>query len=413
MRVSTSTVFDANVASMTQNQSKLLHTQQQVSAGRRILSPADDPVGATRALELAQSDGAITQYAKNIDAVENSLVLSESTLGTVSTLLQDLQVLAVNAGNTKTLNNSDRKTLAETLQGRLDQLVSLANSTDGIGNYLFSGFQGKVEPFVKVAAGPTSPVQYNGDDGQRLNQVNANRQLASSDSGADVFMRIKNGNGTFVTKAVPTNVGSGIASLGSVVNPAALLPGSNYQVTFTVAAGVTTYTVTGTDDQGAAVPGLPAAQPYISGQAISFRGMQFDIQGAPANGDQFTVAPSSNESMFKTISDLINTLNMPVTDAASDARLRAGVSNALEGFSRSLDKTLTVRASIGSRLQEMDSLRVTGDDLSLQYKQALSLLQDVDYTKALTDLSQQKAMLEAAQKSFLAIENLSVFNYMP
>ena len=413
MRVSTSTIFDANVASMTQNESKLLHTQQQVSAGRRILTPADDPVGASRALELTQSDAAITQYAKNIDAVQNSLALSESTLGSVTTLLQDIRTTAVNAGNTGPMNNAERKSLAAGLQGNLDQLIALANSTDGLGNYLFSGFQGRTQPFVKAAT-----VQYMGDDGQRLNQVNATRQLASNDSGADIFMRIKNGNGTFATQADPTsnggagNAGSGLISQGNVTNPT-LLTGDSYRIDFAVAAGVTTYTVTDTTNPANPINGTTGN--YVSGQAIIFDGMQFNVQGAPANGDQFTVVPSANESIFKTISDLINTLNTPVIpgNVASTTQMTAGVGRALDGLDNGLNNVLTARASLGTRLQEIDSLKTTGEDLSMQYKQALSQLQDLDYTKAITDLTQQKTMLDAAQKSFLQIQNLSVFNYMP
>lgn len=410
MRISSSTLYAVNIAALNQQQSKLLHTQQQVSSGRRMLTAADDPAAAARALELTQSDAATAQYAKNIDAAQSSLALSEGTLQTVTTLLQDVQTLAVNAGNSGAMSNADRKILGTTLKNRLDELISLANSTDGIGNYLFSGFQGKTLPFVSTAAG----VQYMGDDGQRLSQVNANRQLSSSDSGADIFMRIKNGNGTFATQATATNTGSGIVSQGNVIN-SAQLTGNNYQVTFSVVGGVTTYGVTNTTP-GALVPvPIPAGTPYTSGQAISFDGMQFDIHGAPANGDQFTVAPSTNESVFKTISDMINTLNTPIIagNVASAAQFNGNLNHAQNSLDRDLNNVLTIRASIGSRLNELDTVKATGADLSIQYKQALSLLQDVDYNKAITDLTQQQTSLQAAQKSFLQVMNLSMFNYMP
>lgn len=410
MRISSSTLYDVNVAALNQQQSKMLHTQQQVSSGRRMLTAADDPVAAARALELTQSDATTAQHAKNIDAAQHSLAASEGNLQTVTTLLQDVQTVAVNAGNTATMTNTDRKILGTTLQNRLDELISLANSTDGIGNYLYSGFQGKAQPFVSTAAG----VQYMGDDGQRLSQVNANRQLASSDSGADIFMRIKNGNGTFATQATATNTGSGIVSQGNVIN-SALLTGNNYQVTFSVVGGVTTYGVTNTTPGALVQVPIPAGTPYASGQAISFDGMQFDIQGAPATGDQFTVVPSTNESVFKTISDLINTLNTPITagNVASAAQFSGNLNHALNSLDRDLNNVLTIRASMGSRLNELDTVKSTGADLSLQYKQALSLLQDVDYNKAITDLTQQQTGLQAAQKSFLQVMNLSIFNYMP
>lgn len=408
MRISTSTIYDVNVAALNQQQSKMLHTQQQVSSGRRILTAADDPTAAAQALELTQADSSTAQYAKNIEATQHLLSLSEGALQTVTTLLQDAQTITVSAGNIGSLSNSDRKTLANDLQSHLDDLLSLANSTDGIGNYLFSGFQGKTTPFVNAATG----TQYMGDDGQRLRQVNANRQLAGNDSGADIFMRIKNGNGTFVTQSPIANTGSGIISQGDVIN-SALLTGHNYQIDFTVTGGATTYSVT--DNSTLPAPTvLSTGNAFVSGQTISFDGLQFDIKGTPANGDLFTVVPSANVSVFKTISDLINTLNTPVIpgNVASSAQVSAGVNLALNGLSRSLDNVLTVRASVGSRLNELDALKSTGDDLSLQYKQALSLLQDVDYNKAITELTQQNTSLQAAQKSFLQVMNLSIFNYM-
>ena len=58
------------------------------------------------------------------------------------------------------------------------------------------------------------------------------------------------------------------------------------------------------------------------------------------------------------------------------------------------------------------SLESAGEDLGLQFKQTLSGLQDVDYNKAVSDLTQQQISLQAAQKSFLKISELSLFNYI-
>ena len=408
MRVSSSTIFDANVASLTQQQSRLLHTQQQISTNRRLLTPADDPTAAAQALQVSQADSTNTEYVKNLDVVQSSTGISEGILQTVSTVLQDIQTSVLQAGNVATLSNSDRKSLASDLQGRLDELTTLANSKDSVGNYLFSGFQGKTQPFVNTVAG----TQYMGDDGQRLIQVSANRQLAASDSGADIFMRIKNGNGTFTTQAAVANTGSGIASVGYVVNPAALT-GHAYTVKFTSA---TTYDVYDTtlDPTMAAAP-LSPGNLYQGGQAVTIaNSMQFDIQGSPNTGDQFTVTPSTTEPVFKTISDLIKTLNTAVIpgNVASTTQATASTNTALNGLDRALDNVLTTRASLGARLNEVDSLKTTGTDLGIQYKQVLSQLQDVDYNKAISDLTQQQTMLQAAQKSFLQIQNLSVFNYM-
>ena len=423
MRVSTSTLFSTNVSQLNTLQSNLIHTQQQISTGRRILTPSDDPVGIASVLQVSQSESINSQYIKNIGTTKDAVTISSGTLQDVTTLIGNIQTSTVSAGNA-ILANSDRKSIAVSLQANLNQLIAMANSTDAVGNYLFSGFKGNTQPFVSSPNG----VQYNGDDGQRQIQVSGNRQLAASDSGANIFMRIKNGNGVFSTQMDPAsnggtgNTGSGVISTGSlaVPPPTTAQLGNTYSINFTVTGGVTTYSVTGTDLTGAALPttnqpdALPTNMAFTSGQPISFNGVQFDIQGAPANGDQFTVKPSTNESVFTTISNLINTLNTPLTpgDLASQAKLSAGINTAMDGLNNALNNVLVAQASMGSRLNELDALNSTGTSLDLQFKQTISNLQDLDYNKALTDLTQQKTILSAAQQSFVQIENLSMFNYM-
>lgn len=406
MRISTSAIYDANVSMLNQQQARLLHTQQQLASGRRMLTPSDDPVASARALEVIQSDAANTQYATNRLATKHSASLSESILQSVTSLLQDVRTTAVQAGS-GAMTPSDKQTLATTLRARLEELQALANSTDGIGNYLYSGYQGKTQPF----SGTGSAVQYDGDDGQRMVQVSSSRQLAGTDSGADIFMRIKNGNGTFIVQQDPTsnagagNTGSGISSQGIVTNPA-LLTGNSYKVSFnvTVVAGITTTTYDVTNTTTAAV--LSAGNAYVSGQPISFDGMQFDVSGAPANGDAFTLSPSTNESIFKSVSDLITTMGMSSTTFTNN------LNRSLNKLDRDLDNVLTVRGSLGARLMELDALQTTGEDLGLNFKTTLSQLQDVDYNKGISDLNQQQTSLQAAQKSFKQVSDMSLFNYL-
>jgi len=394
MRISSNTIFDSNVAALNQQQTRLLQTQQQIASGRRLLTASDDPVAATRALEINQADATNAQYASNRDSARNTLTTAESTLQAVTSLIQDAHDAAMAAGGS--LTSSGRKIIATDLTARLQELVGLANSTDGLGNYLFAGFQSRTKPFVDTAAG----VDFLGDDGQHLVQVAANRQMATTDSGADIFMRIKNGNGTFATQATATNTGTGVISQGTVTNPA-LLTGNNYSIAFTSA---TTYNVTNTT-----IPVVVSVgNPYVSGQAISFDGMQIDIKGAPANGDTFTIAPSTNESLFTTISDLIDALNAP----AVGANLANSASRGLNNLNNALNNVVNTRATLGLRLNELDALQVAGENMGLQFKQTLSKLQDTDYNKAISDLTQQNMSLQAAQKSFVKVTDISLFNYI-
>ncbi len=409
MRISSGSLFDANVSMMNQQQASLLHTNQQVASGRRMLTPADDPAASANALQVTQADGTNSQYTVNRNAVKASTGMAEAVLQNVTTVIQDVKTLAVQAGN-GTFSPSDRKSIADEMQGRLEQLVALANATDGTGNYMFSGFQGKTIPFVNTQLG----VQYMADDGQRMVQVSSSRQMASSDSGAEVFMRIKSGNGTFVTEASQSNIGAASIGQGSVTN-STHLTGSAYTLTF-VSPG--RFTITEKTAKGEVLPPVPVppepAYLYTSGEAIPLPGMQISLAGNPAAGDEFTILPSKNESLFKVMGDLIQALRTqsPEGDGATGGLLTSAISKAMSGLDRGLDKVLTTRASLGARMNELDSLQATGEDLALQYKETLSTLQDLDYNKAVSDLNRQTTSLTAAQKSFKQVADLSMFNYM-
>jgi flagellar hook-associated protein 3 FlgL len=73
---------------------------------------------------------------------------------------------------------------------------------------------------------------------------------------------------------------------------------------------------------------------------------------------------------------------------------------------------LTVQASVGSRMKELDNLDSTGDDLNIQYQTTLGDLQDLDMVKAISLFSQQQQTLQAAQMSFKTMSGLSLFNYI-
>jgi len=299
MRISTQTLFDSGAARIGDLQSSLYKTQQQLATGRRVLTPSDDPIAAARALEVTQSQSLNTQYGTNRGYAKDSLAMVDGTLSSVTELLQNVKTTAISAGN-GTLGDSERASIATALQSSLGQLVGLANTRDGQGNYLFSGFQTNTPAFAQTATG----VQYQGDQGQRLIQVDSSRQMAVSSQGQAVF------------------------------------------------------------------------------------------QGG-------------GQDMFKTLSDLITQLNTPGTTGLS-----AALATADNNLVLALNNVSSVRASVGSRLQELDALDSAGSDKNLQYSQNLSNLQDLDYTQALTELSKQQMTLEAAQKSFVQTSGLSLFKLL-
>lgn len=402
MRISTNTIYETGTNLMLQQQETLIKTQQQLSTGRRILTPSDDPISAAQVLSITQAESLNKQYSVNRTSANSSLGLEENVLRKVTSLLQDIHSSTVYAGNAS-LTDTDRKILATELRSQLESLVGLANTTDEKGQFLFSGYQASTKPFVQTGLN----VQYAGDQGQRLNQVGPARQIAVSDSGIDIFDRIKNGNSVFTTAADALNTGSGIIDVGSVITPSSLT-GDNYEITFTVAAGVTTYDIVDI------TTGLPVSltNAYVSNNVINFDGMQLSIKGDPANGDKFTVSPSSNQSIFKTVGDLITALETPSSGQPGGTRLANSLNTTLQTINNSLEHILAKQASIGARLSEVETLESVGSDLSIQFEQLLSQLQDVDFAKAASDLQRRQLYLEAAQQSYIKISGLSLFNYI-
>ncbi|MBC7512989.1 MAG: flagellar hook-associated protein FlgL [Herminiimonas sp.] len=404
MRLSTNTIFAANVSRLNEIQTGIVRTQQQISTGRRILTPADDPIGAAQVLDLTQGQSINTQFATNRQSTANSLSAEEQVLQGTTSLLQDVKTLVISAGN-GAFSDSERKYLATDLTNRLAELRGQANSTDGTGNYLFAGFKVTTEPFTQSATGIT----YNGDQGQRFGQVGTSRQIAVSDTGDAVFEKIRS-QGVYTTAAAPANVGGASVSALGLSDPKLLKP-NDYDIKFAVSAGVTTYSIL---DKTAGTT-LSAGNPYASNVPIVFDGRTLTVtNGAtgPANGDVFTVREDRNQSIFKTLGDLITALQTPTGTPQAKAELDQSLSIANGNIDHALDNVLTVRASIGSRLKELDAMDSAGADRDFQYAQALQQVQDVDYNKAISDFTQQNTALEAAQKTFVKVSSMSLFSLL-
>lgn len=401
MRISTSQTYQQAINNILDQQAQLTKTQLQLGSGRRLLTAADDPAAASQALGIQQALSSTTQYQANGNAVRARLGLTETALTGVGDLLQHVRTLAVQANNA-TQTNETRAAIAIEVRARLDELLALANTTDANGEYLFAGFQGKVQPFSRTAGGAYS---YSGDQGQRYLQVGPTRQIAVGDSGSAVFQAIRNGNGVFVTAHNAGNSGTGVISPGSVTGA---FVSDTYTLSFTqvLSTDPITYTVTG------AVSGVVASGTYASGAAISFNGAQISVTGAPANGDSFTISPSANQDMFTTLKNLAVALETPVSGAAAQAKLHNSMNRALTDLDQALGKALEIRAGVGARLNAVDTQQVQHEHLSVELQKTLSSLQDVDYAQAASLLNQQLLALQAAQQAFVKTQGLSLFNYL-
>jgi flagellar hook-associated protein 3 FlgL len=432
MRISTSQIFDSGNRGIGRNQVDLFKLQNQLSSGRRILTPADDPIASAQTLVLMQSKGVSAQYLKNQDQAKGQLGVVDAHLSALDDLIQNVRDKVIQAGNT-TLSNADRGVIAQELESRFSELLGIANAQDGTGSYLFSGYQGAVRPFSVTDTGAS----YAGDDGQRLSQVEASRQISTSVSGRELFEKIRNGNGNFATSNGGNvlgfvNQGTGVIDQGSVNNLASWnqalnTPGfGDVTIRFFVDSGVTSYRLydkTGTEISVTS-PTPAVGLPFQSGQSIALQntvvipaqdfGVSVLVRGAPADGDRFVISPSTDQSIFTTLRNTIKTISEGIGTSVgtTPTEFANNLAANLVNIDQVMENVLKMRTSVGTRLNELDSLANAGADLQLQYDSSLSALQDLDYAKAISDMAQKQLQLEAAQLSFRQISQLSLFSIL-
>jgi len=305
MRISTSWAQQTAVNSILDQQSKLQKTQMQLSTGKKLLTPADDPAAAARSLDLNQGIKQTEQYQSNINAARQRLSLEEGVLQNATEVLHRIRELGVQGLNA-TNSPSDRVIIATEMEALNDHLLGLANTKNANGEYLFSGFKSTTQAFSKNTV--SGGYAYAGDANQRTLQIGENRQIADGDPGTNVF--------------------------GTPVNST-----------------------------------LPAA-------------------GANAN-------------IFEAIGRF-----------AADLRSNTPNSASLDDVASALDKMLTVEASVGARLNALDSQEGVNTDAILNMKTVLSATEDLDYAEAISKFNLQTVSLQAAQQAFTQVKKLSLFNYL-
>ena len=377
-------------------ESGINQTQNQMSSGLQFTTASQNPTAAGSVNNYTQALAQSQQYVTNATSAQANLSTEDNALSQVQTQLQALRTLALQA-NSGTLSNSNLSAIATQAVQIQNSLLSLANTQNGNGEFIFGGFAAQTQPFTISAAGAT----YNGDQGQRQVQIAAGQTVADGDNGATVFNQIKTGNGTFTVAAAAGNSGSGIVGATTVSNPAAY-DGGAYAITFGAAGA---YQVT----KGATVV---ATGSYTDGGTIAFNGVQVTLSGQPASGDSFSLAPSTNQSVFTTVQNLVSALQTGVSGGASSTALNNSINSAINNIDQALSQTSNVRATVGGRLNSITTQQTVATASQTQLQQSISTLQSLDFAKAITTLDQQNTTLSAALQAFTLTQGLSLFKFM-
>ena len=377
-------------------QAALSKTQEQLSTGKSIQTAADNPTGMAQVNQLNMELSASQQYVSNGNLATGNLNLENQALTDATNLLQSARDLAVEANNAS-LSATQRQDIATQLNQQLQQLVSIGNRTDGNGNYLFGGYAASTQPFTQNG----NSVSYAGADQVSQAQISGNQRISAGDTGSSVFMSLAAGNGTFTTATGAANTGTASIGPGTVSNPSQWVP-DTYTITFTDA---TDYTVT--NSSGATV--TSGTYDATTGGTVSFNGIQVALNGDPASGDTFTVAPAGQSSAFATLSGLIATLN---STTLNSGQMTTQINRAVEQIDTALNNFGNVQASVGGRLNAVTASQSTAQSQQTALQTSISNISSTDYAAATTQLSGEEVALQAAEASYASMAKLSLFNYV-
>ena len=143
MRITDNMRFNTTLRNLFSTQSQYNYLMEKIASQKKVNRASDDPVAATRIINIRQSKAAIEQYMKNVDSGNASISATESTLSGVRKLLDTANEIAIGAMGA---DAATREISAANIQAIIDSMLSLANTKWG-DSYLFSGSKTSTEPF--------------------------------------------------------------------------------------------------------------------------------------------------------------------------------------------------------------------------------------------------------------------------
>jgi len=394
MRVTEATGQQQFLTAVNSLESNINQTQNQISSGDSFTTASQDPVAAGSVNNFDQALAQSQQFASNGSSAQSNLNTESTALTQVTNQLQSLRDLTLEA-NSGTTETSGLSAIATQMVQIQNSLLSLANTQNGNGAFIFSGFATQTQPFALSASGAT----YSGDQGVQQVQIAAGQTVAQGDNGDAVFNQIKTGNGTFTVTANADNTGSGLIGATTVTN-AADYDGGTFSIDFTAPG---TYNVV---NSGGTVVSNGT---YTSGSSISFDGLQIALSGTPAAGDSFTVAPSTNQSIFTTVQSLVTTLQ---TGGLSSTALSNVITGQINNIDQALNNVSNVQTSVGGRLNAITTQQSVQTSQQTQLQTSISSLQGLNVASAISQLDQENTTLQAALQAFSMTQGLTLFKFL-
>jgi flagellar hook-associated protein 3 FlgL len=407
MRISTGQLYERSIQAVLNNQANLSDIQQQLSSGKKLLRPSDDPVGAAQVIRLTEDIELIAQYKKNSNLLVNSLEQEETVLSSVNTAIDRARVLMIQSGN-GIVGTDDRKAIGIEISQIRDQIFDLMNSRNPEGEYIFAGFQSGSPAFSFNPSAAGDKYRFEGDAGENKIQVSDSVSLQVNNSGYNVFenvlARLKSTiSGSVGATDVSLNVkGQAAFDKFHETNYNAITPANNeFQISIlSVTQAQITNVVTGA---------VLDTVDFSSGSSFQYKGLEFSMTGTPGDTVNFQLESPQKKNIAETLNDFVIALN---NENIANSDFDEALTDVLAGVDNSLTHVATAISKIGGRRNTADAVFASNLDLDISNKTARSNIEDVDYAEAVSELSRQETALQAAQATFSRVTGTSLFDYI-
>jgi flagellar hook-associated protein 3 FlgL len=391
--------------SLAQQEAQINTLQQQISTGLIVQTPDQNPaayqtavLGNDQISQLANDNTTQAAIQVQLGSVNDAYNSANSLFDNVQSVLEE----ALNG----TTSPQNLNALSAQLQSAGAQLLAIANTTSPNGTYLFGGSRGTVAPFQSDASGN---VTYLGDGAQSQAAISSDIS-ASTIANGEVFVAGLTGDGIGSVAAATSNTGSGQVIPQGTVNAAAAaaFQSGNAPITlsFTTTGGVTSYTAT---QSGATIATGPLSG---SSTGVQLAGVDYQITGAPAAGDSFTISPSRPQSAFALLQTITTALANAGTTPSQVAQTNQVLNQALASLAQYQQGVVTAQAQNGVTLQAISNAATGNTNQSTQIQTNVQNLTAVNTPLAISNLDQTLTALQAAMKTFGDVQNLSLFNYL-
>lgn len=436
IRSGSANTFDAAVRNISIRQNKLSGLQENLTSGKKVVRPSDDPTGAASAERALSRISRIANDQRALESQRNAITVAESTLGDITDSLQRFRELVVNAGS-GVLSPAERSSIAVELKGLRDQIFTSANTKDTNGMPLFGALGSASAPFVGPQATATD-YTFNGLPGQ-VSSSDVN--IPSALDGESAFMNqpardmvfnttvtntvdnlISSGRSLITDNVVLSGIPDGATNSAIVSTTAAAasalgVPYPQYKINFTAidtttVPGTTTATYSVAEEPPVTVPPIAdVTVSYPSDKATDIKvtavpGLAFTLSGTPKVNDTVTI--TSSPSIFSVLDNAINDLrNAPNNNSATQA-----VSQALHNLDIGMSRVSAVRGQAGDLLNRADRISNNQDKRSIQLESDRSRAEDLDMVKGISDFQNQQTGFSAALQSYAQIQKLSLFNFI-